>query len=87
MRHIGSGTKSFVLERFAESWHICSMFMVYVGILKICLCQKSICFEETSSFSTEQRVGWVCGLGHGVLKTTPEDNVRLFVKKIRESFA
>jgi len=53
MRHIGSGTKSFVLERFAESWHICSMFMVYVGILKICLCQKSICFEETSSFFEE----------------------------------
>ena len=43
--------------------------------------------EETSSFSVEQRVGWVCGLGHGVLKTTPEDNIRLFVKKIRESFA
>ena len=43
--------------------------------------------EETSSFSAEQRVGWVCGLGHGVLKTTPEDNIRLFVKKIRESFA
>ena len=43
--------------------------------------------EETSLFSAEQRVGWVCGLGHGVLKTTPEDNVRTFVKKIRESFA
>ena len=43
--------------------------------------------EETSLFSVEQRVGWVCGLGHGVLKTTPEDNIRLFVKKIRESFA
>ena len=43
--------------------------------------------EEISSFSAEQRVGWVCGLGHGVLKTTPEDNIRLFVKKIRESFA
>lgn len=43
--------------------------------------------EETSSFSMEQRTGWVCGLGHGVLKTTPEENVRTFVKKIRESFA
>ena len=43
--------------------------------------------EETSSFSMEQRAGWVCGLGHGVLKTTPEDNVRIFVKKIREAFA
>ena len=28
--------------------------------------------------------GWICGLGHGVLPGTPEDNVRLFVDKVRE---
>ena len=28
--------------------------------------------------------GWICGLGHGVLPGTPEDNVRLFVNTIRE---
>jgi uroporphyrinogen decarboxylase len=28
--------------------------------------------------------GWICGLGHGVLPTTPEDNVRLFVDIVRE---
>jgi uroporphyrinogen decarboxylase len=28
--------------------------------------------------------GWICGLGHGVLPTTPEDNVRLFVDTVRE---
>ena len=28
--------------------------------------------------------GWICGLGHGVLPGTPEDNVRLFVDTIRE---
>jgi len=38
-------------------------------------------------FLIDERVGWVCGLGHGVLKTTPEENVKFFVKKIRESFA
>ena len=43
--------------------------------------------EKISSVSIEERVGWVCGLGHGVLKTTPEENVKFFVKKIRESFA
>ena len=43
--------------------------------------------EKISSISIEERVGWVCGLGHGVLKTTPEENVKFFVKKIRESFA
>ena len=30
------------------------------------------------------RDGWVCGLGHGVLPGTPEDNVRLFVETVRE---
>jgi uroporphyrinogen decarboxylase len=30
--------------------------------------------------------GWICGLGHGVLPGTPEDNVRLFVDTVREKF-
>ncbi len=28
--------------------------------------------------------GWICGLGHGVLPATPEDNVKLFVDTARE---
>jgi uroporphyrinogen decarboxylase len=28
--------------------------------------------------------GWICGLGHGVLPNTPEDNVKLFVDTVRE---
>ena len=35
----------------------------------------------------EQRRHWVCGLGHGVLPATPEDNVRHFVRFVREVFA
>jgi uroporphyrinogen decarboxylase len=31
-----------------------------------------------------ERDGWVCGLGHGVLPGTPEENVRLFVETVRE---
>lgn len=34
--------------------------------------------------SADQRKGWVCGLGHGVLPQTPEENVRAFVKIVRE---
>jgi len=34
--------------------------------------------------ATNGRSGWVCGLGHGVLPTTPEENVRLFVNTVRE---
>lgn len=30
------------------------------------------------------RTGWICGLGHGVLPNTPEENVRLFVNTVRE---
>lgn len=30
--------------------------------------------------------GWVCGLGHGVLQHTPEDNVRLFLRLQKEIF-
>jgi uroporphyrinogen decarboxylase len=36
--------------------------------------------------SGEQRAGWVCGLGHGVLPQTPEQNVRRFVEIVREVF-
>jgi len=30
------------------------------------------------------RSGWICGLGHGVLPGTPEENVRIFVDTVRE---
>ena len=30
-----------------------------------------------------KRSGWICSLDHGVLKTTPEHNVKLFIDKIR----
>ena len=39
--------------------------------------------EEISTLSIEDRNGWVCGLGHGVIKTTPQENVKHFVKKVR----
>jgi uroporphyrinogen decarboxylase len=51
-------------------------------------------FEETfraflapiAKLMPEQRAGWVCGLGHGVLPKTPEENVRSFVQIVREVF-
>jgi len=33
-----------------------------------------------------ERRGWICGLGHGVLPSTPEDHIRTFVRTIRETF-
>ncbi len=34
--------------------------------------------------SLEDRAGWVCGVGHGLLPKTPERNVKLFVDTVRE---
>jgi uroporphyrinogen decarboxylase len=42
--------------------------------------------KPLQAMNAEQRAGWVCGLGHGVLPATPEENVRSFVKILRESF-
>ena len=43
--------------------------------------------EPLSALSPEQRRGWICGLGHGVLPRTPERHVRIFVDTVREVFA
>jgi uroporphyrinogen decarboxylase len=40
--------------------------------------------EPIAGLSKEERAGWVCGLGHGVLPKTPEENVRSFVRLVRE---
>jgi uroporphyrinogen decarboxylase len=31
--------------------------------------------------------GWVCGLGHGITKTTPTSNVKLFVEMVRNHYS
>ena len=37
--------------------------------------------------SIENKDGWVCGLGHGINKETPENNVHLFIENIRKAFS
>ena len=34
----------------------------------------------------EDTTGWVCGLGHGIHKTTPMQNVKLFIDRVRFKF-
>lgn len=43
-------------------------------------------FEQVKALPRALLRGWVCGLGHGVLKETPESNVRLFLKLQKEFF-
>lgn len=40
--------------------------------------------EPVAALSPVERRGWVCGLGHGLLPATPEENVRAFVRIVRE---
>jgi uroporphyrinogen decarboxylase len=43
--------------------------------------------QPIKDLSLEDRKGWVCGLGHGVLPKTPESNVKYFVETIRRIFS
>ena len=43
-------------------------------------------FERVRALPAAVRAAWVCGLGHGVLQHTPEDNVRLVLRIQREMF-
>jgi uroporphyrinogen decarboxylase len=38
------------------------------------------------ALTADERRGWICGLGHGVLPSTPEEHVRTFVRTLRETF-
>lgn len=42
--------------------------------------------QKMSDVPKELRRGWICGLGHGILPTAKEDNVRQFIKSLREIF-
>ena len=57
---------------------------------KLLLLPKEECRSHIEDFcntmQTVDHTGWVCGLGHGITKTTPEENVKMFVDMIRERF-
>jgi uroporphyrinogen decarboxylase len=40
-----------------------------------------------SKMDTVDRTGWVCGLGHGINKLTPEAHVELFVDMVRSHYS
>ncbi len=62
---------------------------------------QALLFQETSRFqrsladylqafkilSENERAGWVCGLGHGVLPKTPEAHVKIFIETVRKVFS
>lgn len=62
---------------------------------------QALLFQDTSRFeqslneylapyqklSENERAGWVCGLGHGVLPKTPEVHVKRFIEIVRKVFS
>ena len=40
-----------------------------------------------AALTPDQRRGWICGLGHGVLPGTPEASMRTFVRTVRRRLA
>jgi uroporphyrinogen decarboxylase len=43
--------------------------------------------QTWKELSLEERAGWVCGLGHGVLPKTPESHVKYFIEAMRGAFS
>lgn len=39
------------------------------------------------TLSNTDTTGWICGLGHGITKTTPTEHVKYFVDTVREKFS
>ena len=71
-------TNGFVQGNFSEHF----LTLPYDEFLS----KLDIFINQMSKLNPEERAGWVCGLGHGVLKTTPQENVKEFVNRIRDSF-
>jgi len=92
--------QSFSGMGFDHRWSLPELFRLPVpGFVQGCF-DQALLFLEPKEFekefrrylepivrlAPEERKGWVCGLGHGVLPKTPEANVRKFIQIVREVF-
>jgi uroporphyrinogen decarboxylase len=75
-----------VLTSFGEKWAIQGNFDPNLMLLPEQACMKEIekFFAPILKLPRETLKGWVCGLGHGVLQWTPEQNVRNFLRYQKE---
>lgn len=80
---------SEVLTTFGKTWSIQGNFDPNLMLLPDQACMKEIrnFFEPVLKLPRADLNGWVCGLGHGVLQWTPEQNVRNFLKVQKEVFS
>jgi uroporphyrinogen decarboxylase len=80
---------STTLKDWGKKWSIQGNFDPNLMLLPEQACQNEIekFFEPILKLPREQLKGWVCGLGHGVLQWTPEQNVRNFIRYHHEVFS
>jgi uroporphyrinogen decarboxylase len=79
---------SSVLREFGSTWAIQGNFDPNLMLLEPGACMKEIekFFEPIVALPRSTLKGWICGLGHGVIQWTPEQNVRNFLRYQRELF-
>ena len=70
--------KGFIQGNFDESKMLLNKNDLEDELSKYC--------ESLLKLDVSERAGWVCGLGHGINKDTPEENVHLFIETIRKNF-
>ena len=71
-----NSNQGFIQGNFDESKMLMSESDLYKEINIYC--------DKIENFGSIK--GWVCGLGHGINKSTPEKNVHLFIDIIRKRF-
>ena len=73
------GRRAFVQGNFDPAW----LFLPHADLVTA----LTTFLDPILALTPEQRRGWICGLGHGVLPGTPESAVRTFVRTVRERSA
>jgi uroporphyrinogen decarboxylase len=79
---------SQVLDRYGERWAIQGNVdpqWLFMDCASLDTKLREV-FSSVLKLPAVKRRGWICGLGHGVLPKTPEENVRHFIKLQREVF-
>ena len=71
-------TRGFIQGNFSEEKMLLNKIQLRDELLKYC--------DSLLQINETQRAGWICGLGHGIKKETPEENVHLFIETIRNNF-
>jgi len=74
------------LTTFGKKWSIQGNFDPHLMLLPEQACLKEIekFFAPILKLPRSELKGWICGLGHGVLQWTPEQNVRNFIRYQKE---